>query len=380
MDKPKLRDRKWYPYAVAACIAVLLYVLLIRLPDVRKGIGKFIGYFRPVILGCVIAYIVNPLATLLSETMFRFIKKEKNRYTISCIVAFILVAALLVFSLMILIPQLISSIGTFIGNLDSYIESLGTWLEKIGLSKDLLDLDYLIGSSEVEDTTKTIMESASTVLSKSMSAGRGIARWLIAFMLAIYLLLAKGSLTKGAGRLIKAIFGEEKYAEITVFLTKSNDVFKRYIFFNLIDSAIIGALNFIFMMIMGMEYAGLITFVVALTNLIPTFGPLIGGAFGAFILLLVKPIHVLFFLGFTLLLQFLDAYFIKPKLFGDSLGVSGLWILIGVIVGGNMFGIVGILLSIPMVAILSFLYSRYLLPWLEKRHGITQTDSDVKGD
>lgn len=378
MDKPKLRDRKWYPYAVAACIAVLLYVLLIRLPDVRKGIGKFIGYFRPVILGCVIAYIVNPLATLLSETMFRFIKKEKNRYTISCIVAFILVAALLVFSLMILIPQLISSIGTFIGNLDSYIESLGTWLEKIGLSKDLLDLDSIIGSSKVEDSTKTIMESASTVLSKSMSAGRGIARWLIAFMLAIYLLLAKGSLTKGAGRLIKAIFGEEKYAEITIFLTKSNDVFKRYIVFNLIDSAIIGALNFIFMMIMGMEYAGLITFVVALTNLIPTFGPLIGGAFGAFILLLVKPIHVLFFLGFTLLLQFLDAYFIKPKLFGDSLGVSGLWILIGVIVGGNMFGIVGILLSIPMVAILSFLYSRYLLPWLEKRHGITQTDSDVK--
>ena len=380
MDKPKLRDRKWYPYAVAACIAVLLYVLLIRLPDVRRGIGKFIGYFRPVILGCVIAYIVNPLATLLSETMFRFIKKEKNRYTISCIVAFILVAALLVFSLMILIPQLISSIGTFIGNLDSYIESLGTWLEKIGLSKDLLDLDSIIGSSKVEDSTKTIMESASTVLSKSMSAGRGIARWLIAFMLAIYLLLAKGSLTKGAGRLIKAIFGEEKYAESTIFLTKSNDVFKRYIVFNLIDSAIIGALNFIFMMIMGMEYAGLITFVVALTNLIPTFGPLIGGAFGAFILLLVKPIHVLFFLGFTLLLQFLDAYFIKPKLFGDSLGVSGLWILIGVIVGGNMFGIVGILLSIPMVAILSFLYSRYLLPWLEKRHGITQTDSDVKGD
>ncbi len=377
MDKPKLRDRKWYPYAVAACIAVLLYVLLIRLPDVRRGIGKFIGYFRPVILGCVIAYIVNPLATLLSETMFRFIRKEKNRFTISCIVAFILVAALLVFSLMILIPQLISSIGTFIGNLDSYVESLGTWLEKIGLSKDLLDLDSLIGSSKVEDTTKTIMESASTVLSKSMSAGRGIARWLIAFMLAIYLLLAKGSLTKGAGRLIKAIFGEEKYAEITVFLTKSNDVFKRYIVFNLIDSAIIGALNFIFMMIMGMEYAGLITFVVALTNLIPTFGPLIGGAFGAFILLLVKPIHVLFFLGFTLLLQFLDAYFIKPKLFGDSLGVSGLWILIGVIVGGNMFGIVGILLSIPMVAILSFLYSRYLLPWLEKRHG-TQTDNDVK--
>jgi predicted PurR-regulated permease PerM len=106
--------------------------------------------------------------------------------------------------------------------------------------------------------------------------------------------------------------------------------------------------------------------VVAVTNLIPTFGPIIGGAIGAFLLLLVEPWYALVFIIFTLILQNIDGYILKPKLVGDSVGVSGLWVLIGVIVGGKMFGIVGILLAIPGVAILDMLYGEFLLPWLEK--------------
>ena len=149
-------------------------------------------------------------------------------------------------------------------------------------------------------------------------------------------------------------------------------MFNSYIVYNLIDSLIIGTLNAIFMLILGMDYMGLISFIVALFNLIPTFGPLIGGAIGAFILLLVRPLHALIFLGFTVILQLFDGYVLKPKLFGDSLGVSGLWILVGVIVGGKMFGVVGILLSIPVVALIDFLYSNYLLPALERKRGIKQ--------
>jgi len=377
-DRKPFRERTWYPYAVAGCIAVLLYVLLIRFADVRNGIGTFFGYFRAVILGCIIAYIVNPLAGLLARSVFKFIKKDKTRNSVSCIVAFILVLLLLAFALVILIPQLIDSVTMFINNLDDYIDALEGLMDKWGISRNLLNLDLYKAGKAVEKATQTLMSNASKVLSTSMSAGKGIFRWVVAFMLAIYFLIEKDNLRKGAARFIRAVAGEEKYAEITVFLSKSNDVFKRYIVFNLIDSAIIGITNFIFMMILGMQYGGLISFVVALTNLIPTFGPLIGGAIGAFILLLVNPLHALIFLIFTLALQTLDAYVIKPKLFGDSLGVSGLFIIIGVIVGGNMFGIVGILLSIPAIAILDFLYKRYLLPWLEKRHGITDTETVKK--
>ena len=144
-------------------------------------------------------------------------------------------------------------------------------------------------------------------------------------------------------------------------------ILKRYIVFNLLDSLIVGGANAIFMAIVGMPYVGLVSFVVAIANLIPTFGPVIGALIGGFVLLMVNPWHALAFLIFTFILQTVDGYILKPKMFGDSLGVSGLWILVGVIVGGRAFGVVGILLAIPGVAILDFLYQEYFLPWLETR-------------
>ena len=121
------------------------------------------------------------------------------------------------------------------------------------------------------------------------------------------------------------------------------------------------------MSLMGMEYAGLISVVVAVTNLVPTFGPIVGGAVGGLILLLVKPLHALIFIIFTFILQFIDPYFIKPRLFSNTLGVSGLLIVVSVLVFGRMFGVAGILLSIPLAAILSFVYKDAILPALERR-------------
>lgn len=97
---------------------------------------------------------------------------------------------------------------------------------------------------------------------------------------------------------------------------------------------------------------------------------MVGLVIGGFVLLIVNPVHALMFVIFTLILQLCDGYIIKPRLFGNSLGVSGLWILIGVIVGGNMFGVIGILLAVPCVAIMVLIYETYLLPGLEKRMGI----------
>ena len=123
----------------------------------------------------------------------------------------------------------------------------------------------------------------------------------------------------------------------------------------------------IFMNIAGMEYAGLVAFVVGITNFIPTVGPIIGTVIGAFVLFMVKPSHALVFIIFFAIVQTLDGYVLKPRLFGNSLGLSGLWVLVAIVVGGNMFGITGILIAIPVVAVIDLIYSTYLLPWLEKR-------------
>ncbi len=363
------KKKPWYNNAVALCLAVILYVLLTNWADVREGINTFLRYFSPVILGIIIAYIVSPLSTLYGQSLFRWIKKEKVKSFLSNTLAILTVVLFLVFLLLMLIPQLIESVGTFAGNLDGYVASLRQMLEKLGLSATMLDFEKFVNSSEaiIETVTEFVKKNLSVILSTSVGVGKGAAQFLIAFFLAIYLLAGKARLKMGIKRLANAALGGAKAENLIRVLRRCHSILKRYIVFNLLDSLIVGGANAIFMAIVGMPYIGLVSFVVAVINLLPTFGPVIGAIIGGFVLLMVNPWHALAFLIFTLVLQTIDGYILKPKLFGDSLGVSGLWILVGVIVGGRIFGVVGILLAIPGVAMLDFLYREFFLPWLDSR-------------
>ena len=341
----RLREKPWYNNAVALCIAVILFVLLTHWGGVRESVGTFFRYFSPVILGAIIAYIVNPLAGLYGRTLFCWIKKEKAKTFLSNFLAILTVILFLVFLLLMLIPQLIESVATFAGNLDGYVASLHAMLDSLGVSK----------------------QNLSKILSASASVGKGAIQFLVGFLLSIYLLGDKSRLKNGGQRLLTAALGGAKYEKLAKVLRRCHSILNRYIVFNLLDSLIVGSANALFMAIVGMPYVGLVSFVVAVFNLLPTFGPVFGALIGGFVLLMVNPWHALAFLIFTAILQTIDGYILKPKLFGDSLGVSGLWILVGVIVGGRAFGVVGILLAIPAVAILDFLYREHFLPWLEAR-------------
>jgi predicted PurR-regulated permease PerM len=183
----------------------------------------------------------------------------------------------------------------------------------------------------------------------------------------VYLLASKESLKNGTKRFLQALLPEKRYQVAMGFLTRCNSILQRYIVFSILDAIIIGGANVVFMSCTGMQYVGLVSLVVGVTNLIPTFGPIIGAVVGGFVLLLVNPLHALIFVIFSIVLQTLDGYVIKPKLFGDSLGVSGLLILVFIIVCGNMWGIVGILLAIPLAAIIDFVCRDAIMPQLEER-------------
>ena len=363
MKHRKLREQSWYPYAVAACSAVLLYVLLEHISNIWAAVAKVSGYFLPVLLGCVLAYLMNPLAKLYQRTLFKKVKKESLAWPLSVGLAVATVVAFLLFLLGTLIPQLVESVMTLVNNLDDYMASLRNLLERWGIDKHL-DLDKL---NMVDNAAKFLSKNLSSIVSASSKAGKGVANWVIALVLSVYLLAAKESLRVGVRRLARAVLNRGNYERVRSFLHRCDGILSRYITFSLLDALIIGITNLIFMGIMGMQFAGLVSVVVGATNLIPTFGPVIGGAIGAFVLLLVKPMHALAFLIFTVVLQTLDGYIIKPKLFGNSLGVSGLLILVSIVVMGNIFGVVGILLSIPVAAILDFIYRDAFLPWLEER-------------
>lgn len=368
MKLSDLKEKKWYNGAVIAIIAVTLYVVLTHLSDVWSVVTGIVGYFTPLIFGCILAYIVNPLAKWFEIKVYKKIKKEKIRWSVSAITAFIAVVLFIGFLLGTVIPQIADSIKTFSGNFDDYVATFQKLIDDWNLSK-YGDLNKILNSSE--NIWKTVIDYVSdnieSIVDVSTDVGMTIVNWVLGLVLSIYLLMAKADVKKGMIRLLKAVFPSKTYSSIRTFLLRCDDILSHYIVYSLIEGILIGVLNAIFMSIMGMQYVGMISVVIAVTNLIPTFGPIIGGLIGAFILLLINPVHALIFIIFTLVLQTLDGYIIKPKLFGNSLGVSDLLILVAIIVGGKMFGVVGILLAIPFAAIIDFIYKDYFLKNLEKK-------------
>lgn len=363
----KFRDRPWYSLTVSICLGVILFVALIRINSIFNGIGTFLGFFSTVFLGAVIAYIINPLAVLYSNKLFKKIKNESVQAALGIILAYITVIVFLVFFVLSVVPQLIASVTLFAKNLNGYARSLQRAIDNFGVTQDVFDLSELTGSSSemIGKVTGILSDNFSTIISTTAGVGKAVGTFLIAFLLSMYLLGEKLRLKKGGKRLLKALF-KDNYDHVAYICKRSDYILNRYIVFNIIDAFIIGVVNAIFMAIAGLPYIGLVSMVVAVMNLVPTFGPFIGAFVGAFFLLLVNPWNAVAFLIFTVILQSVDAYILKPKIVGDSVGVSALWVLIGVIVGGNMFGMVGILLAIPGVAILEMLYEEFLLPWLEK--------------
>ena len=372
-----IKNKPWYSLTVSICIGVILFVVLLRFSSVLSAVGTFLGFFSTIFLGAIIAYIINPLAMFYRKKLFGKLKNEKLKATLGNTLAFVTVIAFLLMVILLIIPQLVDSISMFAKNFNGYVKSLEKTLEIIGMSS-VVDLDDFISSStEILDYMATyVTDNMGTILSTTANIGSSMGHFFIALLLSIYFLAGKDNLKKGGARFLKAVF-KENYPEVRHFIKRSDEILNCYIVFNLIDAIIVGIVNAIFMTVMGMPYEGLVSIIVALTNIIPTFGPFVGGAIGAFFLLLVEPWYAAAFLIFVLVLQTIDGYILKPKLFGDSLGVSGLWILIGVVALGSMFGMIGVLLAIPGVAILDMVYHEYVLAFLE-REDVEEVEEDIK--
>lgn len=369
MDNNPFNPNRWLPQAIALSIAVVVYVVLTHLDVLHSAIQTFLGFFSPVLLAAVIAYLVNPLANFYRNTIFKGVGTTRARRIASNTLAFVTLFSFLFALIIVLVPQLIDGISAFVDNLSAYVASTSDKLPSFRLFGVEVTLEGLIGSPEklVANTTALLRQNTNLILETSTVAGKSIIQWAIALLLSIYFLSEKVRLKHEGMNLLAALLPPVQYERTITFLRHCDSILNRYVVFNLLDSLIIGCLNAIFMTVVGIPYVGLVSFVVAVTNLAPTFGPLIGAAIGGFILLLVDLRFTIIFLIFTAVLQVLDGYVIKPRLFGTSLGVSSLLILIGIVVGGRMFGSVGVLLAIPTVAILDNLYRENLAPRLDAR-------------
>ncbi len=354
----------WVPYTIAICSGVVLYSVINNLPAIGTSFRWLLGVFKPILIGLVIAYLINPLVKLTDKGLSPAVKNDRVRNWIAITIAYAIVILFLAVLLYSLLPQLFDSVMQFVNNINAYAATVNKLL--IGLQESAkdkgIDVNQVVdmGSGLVTDAVTWLSNNAGTMLGRSVTFGSEAVSLLISFILAIYFLLSKKMLLGGIDRLMGLTIRPERCMLIKKFLARCNVIVSRFIIDDLLDAFIVGIANFIFMTVLNMPYSALISVVVAVTNLAPTFGPFVGAFIGGFILLLASPGDVIAFEIFTLILQLCDGYVIKPKLFGDTLGVPGVWMVSGIILGGEIFGVLGILAAVPVVGIITFVYRDYI--------------------
>ena len=347
--------------AAAICIGVAFYMLLSHISIFGSFCAGLWAIVKPLLYGLIVAYLLDPIARFYQVKLFHKMKKQgiaRKLSVILAIITFLVVVALLIVAV---IPPLIKSIGSLVNKIAVFASSLSNGSQL----SDLLGihLPSLVSTSnsgsDLSSAVSTIVSFLSDYLESiagaSASVGSGFINAGIAFILAIYYLMDKERLQIGARKFFLMIFKEKRYVGMRNLVMKADAILLNYIRGNLIEAFIVGLTNGILMMIFRMPYILLVSVVVGVTNLAPTFGPIVGAVIGALFLLLESPIYALIFLIFTVVIQIIDGYILKPKMFGDSFGVSSLLILISIILGGRIMGVAGILLAIPVAAILQFI-------------------------
>ncbi len=337
-------------------LGVLCYMGISHFDTVWAFLQGGWAILSPFVWGAVIAYLLDFIVRALDKGPLK--GRRTLRVLLAYVIAFFCIGALL----MLLVPQLISSVKMLVSSIPAYFSSMDQYLSV--LQKNLngsVQIDKLLGS--YEEVMKTLTEAFSSlfphVINYGMALGSGLVSSLTALMFSIYMLLDKEKLLKQSKKLAFTFLPEAHARRLLRILARTNQTFSGFIGGKLLDSLIIGILCFIICAVLRIPYALLISVVVGCTNVIPVFGPFLGAIPCAFILLIVNPFSALEFLIMILILQQFDGNVLGPKILGESTGLSALWVLFAIIVGGSLLGFAGMLVGVPAFAVIYSLIAEY---------------------
>lgn len=361
---------------VGACIA--FYLLLNNLGYFLGRIGIFINILSPFAGGIVIAYILDPMVKFFYVKLF----KEKNGTRgFAILLAYAVAILLLMLLAWLVVPQIVNSIGMLFTNFPSYIQGVQEMLlyvqSEYGI--DLQQATKMLDDSEA--MVKEIYAMATNAMPQIVASIGSVASNFVAIFTSIaasiYMLADKDHLLHQLRTLAHAFLPEKVASNTLRICHYANVNFTGFFVGKIIDSAIIGVITFVAMTILRLDFAVLISVFIGITNIIPVFGPFIGAIPSVFILLLIDPLQAVIFCVLILIIQQLDGNFIGPKILGSSIGISALWILFSIVVGGDLFGIVGMVVGVPVFATLYGLAQEFVHYALDKR-GIDSDGNPVE--
>ena len=375
-------------------MAILFYFVIEKLREILSAVHFAVEILKPFLYGGALAFVLTPMCGWLEDRLnhgFRTWLGEKRgakaANTISVVLVLGMLAAVVYALAAMILPQLFSSLQRLLESLPAMLESGRRW------SQDLISrhpiLEGLAGGLP-EQLAASLPGWLSAVLLPSMeSMAEGftngvssvvtlIKNLAVGVASGIYFLSGRRLFAAQAKKLLYCLLSRERAETVLEVCFETNRIFSGFIGAKLLDSLIIGILCFIGTAALGIPYATLIAVMVGATNVIPFFGPFIGGAPSALLVLSISPVKGLYFLLFLLVLQQFDSNILEPKIVGGSTGLSGFWVMFALMVFGGLFGFVGMLLGIPVFAVLYHFLSRAIRRRLEQKGLSPESSSYVE--
>ena len=355
------------------CVAVIaVYKTFDNITSIFHSIGVFFGAFKPFFIGFIIAYMLNLPSVKLSELLVRTNSKfiRKHSYGISILAVYILALILVAVTLGVLLPAIYGNIVDLTSHLPSYMTSIMNWIndldimKKAGISIDNLDAAGTIMSL----INKFDAIQFGKYIDGVFSMTSGLLNAFIAIISSVYMLLDKKTILNGVKRIINVLFKRETADSITWHTGRINDIFTKFIYCRLICSVISGIVSGIVLTLLGVKYAVILAIITVALDMIPYFGSIISFFISIIVAWVTGGVWQMIWAAVALLIiQQLDGNILSPKIMGDSLELRPLWVIVAVSVGGTLFGFIGMLVSVPVVAVIRTVVNDYLEEFAEKK-------------
>ncbi len=371
----KNQRRRYYIYRMltlfgALALAILLFFILFFMDNIRSGVGRLLAILMPFIYGAVIAYLLKPVCNVLDRFYLRLLTKKGKKpwkraegvaASLSILTGIVLGIAIVVTLLMMVIPQVLSSLSGIVAMVPSSIERFTDWITQYLGDQPVLK-NYIDSISEgitdkfglwiQESILPNLQMLVDGVTSGVVSIVNVVMNLFIGVIVAIYLLGSRKRFAIQSQMIVHSLI-RERWAKAIIDETKYADrMFCGFINGKLLDSAIIGVICFLFMWIFQMPYAMLVSVIVGVTNIIPFFGPYLGAVPSALLILMVSPAKCVGFLIFVIVLQQFDGNILGPRILGNITGLSSFWVLFAILTFGGLFGFIGMIVGVPVFAVI----------------------------
>ena len=367
-----LVSNMWYIVALVAIIAII-FLMIANWGVVLAVIGKFLTILMPFILGFFFACFINPLVKRVHSLLNRMKpgKGAKIKKAFSVIISYVVVIGVITVLLIYIIPQIKESIGELGNTIQDGYQYMITHQKELNEKIPFIGLGGGIEYIK-EFAYKKIMSNGSEILpyvyhvsSSLLTTSYNV---LMGLVISIYIILDMKKLKRSARKVVYALSPKKKEQEVWQTMKQCSHIFNEFLIGKMIDSLIIGILCLIAMSILKLPYALLLSLIVCITNMIPYFGPIIGAIPGVMIYLFIDIRYAFIFALMILILQQFDGLYLGPKILGDQTGIKPLWVIFGITVGGAYFGVMGMFLGVPVVAVIMYLLQLFLDKKLKKKN------------